>query len=47
MNLEKRMNAIEDKLKISITPQEAARKQELQRRIDGARKRCGIESATR
>jgi hypothetical protein len=43
MNLEKRMNVIEDRLKIRITPQEATLNQELQRRIDEARKRCRIE----
>ena len=43
MSLEKRMNAIEDRLKINMTPKEAEHNQELKRRIDEARKRCGIE----
>lgn len=39
MNLKKRLDTIDDKLKINMTPEKAARKQELQMQIDEKRKK--------
>ncbi len=42
MNFTRRLDAVEDKLNVTMTPHQAAYNKELQRRINEARKRCGI-----
>jgi hypothetical protein len=43
MNLKNRINAINNKL--TVCPQEEAKQQELKRRIEEARQRCGIKGS--
>ncbi len=42
MNLEKRLDAVEDKLNVTMTPHQARHNKELSRRIEEGRRRSGI-----